>query len=184
MVADFDREGWRTNSGEPFGTWDHDPDDKTQFCRARLVEEPRVGNVGYSLMLEYDVASPNPAYNGFWMKLPPIPLHDFRVISFAIKGDPGRAFTHRVKLELKDHRHAAVYILDGILTTWVRMRIPLKAFRDIEKITAATEFVIVFDDQTVTQKVGAIYLDEVAFENSEHRVSSTVAPSVAKWQSD
>ena len=42
----------------------------------------------------------------------------------------------------------------------------LSAFRDIEKSQAATEFVIVFDDQTVTQKLGTIYLDEVAFESA------------------
>ena len=164
MVADFDRHGWRTNAGDPFGTWDVDPDDPTQRCRARLVDEPRVGESGYSLMLDYDVESPNPAFNGFWMKLPSLRLQSFRALTFAIKGDPERGFTQRVKLELKDGRRAAVYQLEGIQPEWVRMRIPLSAFRDIEKIRAATEFVVVFDDQTVTTQVGTVYLDEVAFE--------------------
>ncbi len=166
MVADFDQGGWRTNLGDPFGTWDHDPEDRTQFCRARLVEEPRVGASGYSLMLDYDVKSPNPAYNGFWMKLPNLPLNRFQALTFSIKGDADRDFTRRVKLELKGKRRSAAYLLDGIQSEWVRMRIPLREFRDIEKIRTATEFVIVFDDQTMTQPVGTIYLDEVGFEST------------------
>ena len=165
-VAGFDQGGWRTNLGDPFGTWDHDPEDRTQFCRARLVEEPRVGTSGYSLMLDYDVQSPNPAFNGFWMKLPNLPLNRFQALSFSVKGDPERDFTRRIKLELKSKRRSAVYILDGIQSEWVRIRIPLHEFRDIEKIRSAAEFVIVFDDQTVTQPVGTLYLDEVAFESA------------------
>ena len=164
MVADFDRPGWRTNAGDPFGTWDHDPDDPTQSCRARLVEEPRVGPSGYSLSLDYDVESPNPAFNGFWMKLPAIPVRSFQALSFAIKGDSERGFTQRVRVELKDRRRAAVYQLEGVRAEWVRMRIPLSTFQGIEKLKAVTEFVVVFDDQTVTEQVGTLYLDEVAFE--------------------
>jgi hypothetical protein len=166
MVADFNRSGWQTNLGDPFGAWDRDPEDRTQFCRARLVEEPRVGDSGFSLMLDYDVQSPNPAFNGFWMKLPNIPVREFSTLSFAIKGDPERGFTRRVKLELKGKRRSASYLLDGIEADWVRLRIPLAAFEDIEKIRTASEFVLVFDDQVVTQPVGAIYLDEVAFEST------------------
>ena len=166
LVADFNRGGWKTNLGDPFGGWDHDPEDPTQFCRPRLVEEPRVGNEGYSLKLAYDVDSPNPAYNGFWMKLPEVPLRGYRVLSFAIKGDPDAGFTTRIKVELKDRRRVASYVLEGITASWTRMRIPLTAFRSIEKIRTATEFVIVFDDHTVTEPVGAIYLDEVAFEST------------------
>ena len=165
-IADFDRGGWRTNLGDPFGGWDHDPEDPTQFCRPRLVDEPRMGGLGYSLKLSYDVESPNPAYNGFWMKLPSVPLRHFSVLSFAVKGDPDAGFTKRVKLELKGARNqSAVFILDGITAEWTRARVPLGAFRGIEKVQAAKEFVIVFDDETVTQPVGAIYLDEIAFES-------------------
>ncbi len=117
-------------------------------------------------MLEYDVDSPNPAYDGFWMKLPSIPLHNFRVLSLAVLGDPERGCTKRVKLELKDARHRASYVLEGIQPTWVRLRIPLEAFQGIEKIQAATELVIVFDDQTVTEKTGTLYLDDIAFESA------------------
>ncbi len=164
LVADFDRAGWKTNLGDPFGGWDKDPGDSTQFCRVRLVDKPRVGEHGFSVQLEYDVDSPNPAFNGFWLKLPSITLRDFGYLSFAIRGDADRGFTSRVKLELKDHKHSAVYILREIKPAWVQVRIPLWAFRDIRKIKQAKEFVVVFDDETVSERVGTLYLDNLVFE--------------------
>ena len=161
MLADFDHAGWRTNLGDPFGAWNSDPGDPTQFCHARLVEEPRVGAFGYSLMLQYDVDSPNPAYNGFWMKLPSVAIHPAQVLSLAVKGDPA-GFTRRMKLELKSGQRSATYVLDGIQEEWVRMRVPLSAFQNIERVHRATEFVIVFDEDTVTEKTGTVYVDEVA----------------------
>jgi len=166
VLADFDQAGWRTSLGDPFGGWDRDPGDPTQFCRPRLVEEPRLGHAGYSLRLDYDVDSPNPAYNGFWMKLPGIALRQFGTLSLAIRGDPDRGFTRRLTLELKDRRHTASYLLEGIGAKWVRMRIPLEAFRNIESIGAATELVIVFADETATERVGSVYVDEIALESA------------------
>lgn len=164
LVADFNQPGWRTNLGDPFGSWDHDPGDQTQFCRVRLVEMPRVGTEGYSLQLDYDEDSPNPAYNGFWMKLPSIPLRQFRTLSLTIMGEGSRGFTKRVKLELKDGKDVADYVLEGIEAQWIEMRIPLRAFRGIEKVHKVTELVLVFDDETVTEPVGTLYLENVAFD--------------------
>ena len=166
IVADFNHSGWLTNLGDPFGGWDHDPDDHTQFCRIRLVDEPRIGAEGFSLRMDYDVDSPNPAFNGFWMKLPSLELRAFRTLSFDLKGDAEHGYPKRLKLELKGRRGVASFILNDIRPDWVRVRIPLYAFRGIEKIRSATEFVVVFDDQTVTQLTGTIYLDEVAFESA------------------
>ena len=150
--------------GDPFGTWDRDPDDPTQFCHARLVESPRVGASGYSLQLDYDVDSPNPAYNGLWVKLPGVLLRRYEALELVVKGNAAKGFTRRLKVELKDgRRHVADYVLDGIGSEWIRMRIPLHVFRSIEKLSTATEFVVVFDDQTVTQLVGTLYLGEIAF---------------------
>ncbi len=163
-ITNFNEGGWRTAFGDPFGGWDHDPGDRTQYCRVRLVDQPRIGGQGYSLQLEYDVDSPNPAFNGFWLKLPSVHLRDYAALSLYIQGDPDRGYTDRVKVELKDARHVADYLLTGIQGTWTHMHIPLSAFRDIEKVREAKEFVIVFDDHTVTQKTGTLYLDDIAFE--------------------
>ena len=164
VIADFNRPGHRTNAGLPLGAWNSDPGDPTQFCRARLVETERMGPEGFGLMIEYDVESPNPAYNGLWMKLPEVPLAAFGVLSFAIKGDAQRGFTRRVWLELKDRSHVARFRLEGIEADWRTLRVPLREFTGIETLRAATEFVIVFDDETVTEKVGTIYLDDLMLE--------------------
>ena len=164
IIADFDLPKHVTNVGTPFGAWNSDPGDATQFCRVRLVDTQRVGNAGYSLMLEYDVESPNPAYNGVWMKLPPVSLAVFEALSFSIKGDAAHGFTKRLRLELKGHSHVARFQLDGITAEWQHVRIPLRSFEGIRQVKEATEFVIVFDEETVTEPVGVLYLDNVAFE--------------------
>lgn len=165
LLADFDRGGHRTNTGEPFGAWEGDPGDRTQSCRVRLVSEERVGQDGFGLMLEYDVESPNPAFNGFWMKLPRLAVREFDTLTFHIKGDAPRGFTRRLWVELKSPSRAARFRLEGIEPSWQRVQIPLGQFDGIARLRELTEFVIVFDDHTVTEPVGAIYLDNVALES-------------------
>ena len=46
----------------------------------------------------------------------------------------------------------------------MRVRVPLSAFDGIEALGPATEFVIVFDEETVTEKTGTVYLDDLMFE--------------------
>ena len=164
VIADFDRPGHRTNAGLPYGAWNSDPGDPTQFCRVRLVDAEHMGPSGFGLMIEYDVESPNPAYNGFWMKLPDVPLAAFDALSFAVKGDAQRGFTRRLRLELKDRSHVARFQLENIEPEWKIVRVPLRAFDGIEALRAATEFVIVFDEETVTEKVGTVYFDDLVFE--------------------
>ena len=167
IIADFDRPGHQTNAGLSYGAWNSDPGDPTQFCRVRLVDAQRVGASGFGLMIEYDVESPNPAYNGFWLKLPEVPLAAFGALSFSIKGDAQRGFTRRLRLELKDRSHVAGFQLEGITAEWTQVQVPLRAFAGIEALRTATEFVIVFDDETVTEKVGTVYLDHLTFEPTE-----------------
>ena len=164
LLADFNRPGHQTNLGTPFGAWEADPGDPTQHCTVRLVEEPRLGTAGYSLMLDYDVDSPNPAYCGFWMKLPRVELRQFTTLSFSLKGDPERRFTRRLRVELKDGTKVATLSLDGIEATWKRFRIPLRAFDGIARLRQLSEFVIVFEDREATEKVGTVYLEDVALE--------------------
>ena len=164
LLADFNEPRRVTNLGTPYGAWDSDPGDQTQFCRARLVERPRVGEQGYSLMIDYDVDSPNPAFNGVWMQLPSLDLSGHVVLSFMIRGDADRGFTRRVKIELKDGSKSATYLLDGITAEWARQEIPLQAFEGMRRLRRLQEFVIVFEDGVATEKTGTVYLDEVRLE--------------------
>ncbi len=164
LVDDFDR-GEKPNAlGGDYGSWDKDPSDPTQRCTIAFDKSNAFGNAGYSLRLDYDVDSPNPAYNGFWMKLQNTNLTTYKTVSFYIKGDAARGFTPQIKVEIKNGSEVGRYLLKGISDEWQKVSIPLKDFAGITEWNSMTEFVIVFDDITSTKKVGTIYIDEILFE--------------------
>ena len=81
LVDDFNR-GEKPNAlGGDFGAWDKDPSDPTQTCTIAFDKANAFGGVGYALRLDYDVDSPNPAYNGFWMKLEGIDISQCKDLS-------------------------------------------------------------------------------------------------------
>ena len=165
LVDDFDR-GEKPNAlGGDFGSWDKDPNDATQKCTIAFDKAGALGGVGYSLRLDYDVDSPNPAYNGFWMKLQDIDLSNYNKVTFYVRGDASRGFASQIKVELKNSKEVGRYLLKGITDQWQQVSISLKDFAGLASMKGMTEFVIVFDDLTSTKKVGSIYIDEVAFES-------------------
>lgn len=164
LVDDFDR-GEKPNAlGGDFGSWDKDPADPTQKCTVAFDKAAAFGGVGYSLRLDYDVDSPNPAYNGFWMKLQNTDLTTYKKITFYVRGDTLKGYTSKIKLELKNGKEVGRYTLQGLTDQWQQVSVPLKDFAGITDWKGMTEFVMVFDDVTSTKKVGTIYLDEIAFE--------------------
>ena len=164
LVDDFDR-GEKPNAlGGDFGSWDKDPADPTQKCTISFEKAGAFGGAGYSLRLDYDVDSPNPAYNGFWMKLENTDFTPYKTLTFFIKGDAAKSYTTQVKLELKNGKEVGRYLLKGVTDQWQQARIPLKEFAGITEWAGMTEFVVVFDDITSTKKTGSVLLDEVALE--------------------
>lgn len=164
LVDDFDRGEKPNVLGGDFGSWDKDPIDPTQKCSVTFDKANAFGGVGYSLRLDYDVDSPNPAYNGFWMKLQNTNVSTTKKLTFYVKGDAARGFTPQIKVELKNGKEVGRYLLKGITDQWQQVSIPLNSFEGINDWTAMTEFVLVFDDLTSTKKVGSILIDEIAFE--------------------
>jgi len=165
LVDDFNR-GEKPNAlGGDYGSWNKDESDPTQGCANSFDKNGAYGGVGYALRLDYDVDSPNPAYNGFWMKLQGTDVSKYKTLVFYAKGDAERGYTDKVKLELKNGKEVGKYTLKGVTDEWQRFSIPLKEFAGLSGFTGMTEFVVVFDDLTSTKKVGTIYLDEISFEN-------------------
>lgn len=166
VIADFDSGDKPNNIGGDFGSWDKDPNDETQFCQMAFEGDDALGNAsGYSVRLDYDVDSPNPAYNGFWMKLNGEDATAYNAVSFHIKGDAEKGFTKRVKLELKDmSNQPSPYIVTGITDKWQKITIPFEKFRKIKDWSAMNEFVVVFDDINSNPKAGTIYIDQITFE--------------------
>ncbi len=164
LVDNFNRGDKPNALGGDFGSWDKDPNDATQSCAVKFERSDALGDAGYSLRLDYDVDSPNPAYNGFWMKLTGADLSSYKTLTLHIKGDASRGYTTQVKLELKNGTEVGRYLLKGITDQWQEVRIPLKSFEGIANWKDMQELVVVFDDLTSTKKVGTVYLDDVAFE--------------------
>ena len=164
VLADFDSGDKPSNTGGDFGTWDKDPEDETQSVQLKFEPEDALGDpTGYSIRLDYDVDSPNPAYNGFWLKLNGQDATAYDTLSFYVKGDTQAGFTKRLKVELKDRSNLpSAYVVSGITDQWQKVSIPFEKFRKVQDWSALNEYVAVFDDMNSRPKTGAIYIDQIA----------------------
>lgn len=165
VVADFNTGDKPNNIGGDFGGWDKDPNDETQSVQMSFESADALGDkMGYAIRLDYDVDSPNPAYNGFWMKLNDLDATAYNTINFYVKGDTQAGFTKRMKIELKDStKQPSPYILSGITEEWQKISIPFEKFRKIQNWDALSEFVVVFDDINSSPKTGTIFIDHISF---------------------
>src|SRR3989338_6238091 len=165
VISDFDTGDKPNNIGGDFGAWDKDPNDDTQGTQMSFEADDSLGDpAGYSIRLDYDVDSPNPAYNGFWMKLNGEDATKYNTISFYMKGDGKAAYTKRVKIELKDMSNKpSPYIVTGLTDQWQKFSIPFEKFRRVTDWTSMNEFVVVFDDINSSPKAGTVFVDHVTF---------------------
>jgi len=165
VIADFDTGDKPNDIGGDFGSWDKDPNDETQSTQMAFEADDALGDpAGYSIRLHYDVDSPNPAYNGFWMKLNGENATPYNTLSFYIKGDAGAGFSKRVKIELKDMSNKpSPYMVSGVTDQWQKISVPFEKFRRIVDWSNMNEFVVVFDDINSNPKSGTIYVDHVTF---------------------
>lgn len=163
VIADFDTGDKPNNLGGDFGVWNKDSEDETQGASLVFDPEDALGDAsGYSIRLDYDVDSPNPAYNGFWMKLRGLDAMRYNTLTFYIRGDKKAGYTNRVKIELKDQvNKPSAYVVSNITDAWQKVSIPFDKFRRITDWASLNEFVVVFDDVNSKPKTGAIYIDQI-----------------------
>jgi len=163
VIADFDTGDKPNNIGGDFGGWDKDPNDESQGTQMSFDTDDSQGDAsGYAIRLDYDVDSPNPAYNGFWMKLNGEDATAYNTLNFYVKGDAKLGYTKRFKIELKDMTNKpSAYIVSGVTDQWQKISIPFEKFRRIENWNSLNEFVIVFDDINSSPKTGGILIDQV-----------------------
>lgn len=169
VIADFDTGDKPNNIGGDFGAWDKDPNDDTQGTRLSFEPDDALGDqAGYAVRLDYDVDSPNPAYNGFWMKLNGEDASGYDTLNFYVKGSTEAGFTKRVKLELKDMTNKpSPYMVANITDKWQKISIPFEKFRRITDWAHLNEVVVVFDDVNSSPKAGTIYIDHVTLSKSK-----------------
>ena len=176
MMADFNSGDKPNNLGGDFGGFAKDPNDDTQDCRATFASDDALGDMeGFALRLDYDVDSPSPAYNGFWMKLENVNANPYDTLSFYVRGASHR-FTKRLKVELKtpDHRSSS-YFISGISDQWKKIEIPLKRFKGIKDWAIMSELVLVFDDVNTAPKKGTLLVDQIALERKEKGMKTVAA---------
>lgn len=160
VIADFNSGEKPNNVGGDFGTWDKDPSDNTQSCQGAFDATVKHGADGYSFGLDYDVDSPNAAFNGFWMKLSDTDLPSYGTLSFWVKGDAAEGYAKSFKIELKTPDGIGSYYINGVTDEWRKFSVPLDSF-NLPKFTGCQEFVIVFEDKTAKKKEGIIYIDNI-----------------------
>lgn len=166
VVADFNKGEKPTNLGEDFGTWDKDINDSTQGCKMSFAKEDALGEKnGKSLQLDYDVDSPNPAFNGLWLKVSQAQVADFDTLSFYLKGNAEKGFTAKIKIELKDKKGGkAIFFVENITDKWQKFSVTLETRSfDKDQPTPFEEFIIVFDDINSRPKTGRINIDQIEF---------------------
>ncbi len=168
VLADFNSGDKPNNLGGDFGQWDKDPADDTQSCRMTYASDDVNGDLeGFAMRLDYDVDSPNPSYNGFWMKLENVNATPYDTLSFYVRG-VSKKFTKRLKVELKTPApHQAEYFVSGITNEWQKIEIPLKRFKGIRDWSVLSEFILVFDDINTTPKKGTLLVDQIMLERLE-----------------
>ena len=101
VIADFNNGNKPNNVGGEFGSWNYAPKDETQGCWDWFEPGSYDGEEGYSLLMEYDVQSSNPAFCGLWMKLKRADISPYDVLTFWLKGDEKTGFTTRFKIEIR-----------------------------------------------------------------------------------
>ena len=164
LVADFDAGEKPNNIGGNFGAWDKDPADFSQGATESFDSKNRYGSKGFSMKIDYDVDSQNPAYNGFWMFLQDLDASEYDNLAFQVKGDSEEGYTTVFKVELKNaNRQVGRYYVTNVTDQWQEIVIPLVDFKGITDLSSLTEFVIVFEDRIASNKDGAIYIDNIKF---------------------
>jgi len=164
LIADFDTGEKPNNIGGNFGTWDKDPADFSQGSSEAFDSVHRHGGQGFSMKIDYDVDSPNPAYNGFWMFLQNVDATGYDNLTFWVKGDPDKGYTTVFKIELKNaKRQIGRYYASNVTDQWQEIIIPLNQFKGMTDFSGLTELVMVFEDRVASNKAGVIYIDDIRF---------------------
>jgi hypothetical protein len=171
-IADFNNGSMSNNLQAEMGTWETDPDDKSQSIAASLDKNVKMGKTGYSLKLDYNVDSAKNAVNGYWMQLKCFDASGYDHFEFYVKGDRLKGCTNVFKIEFKKLQKGAdgeeetakgSFIVKGITGEWQKISIPLNVMNGITDWSQMGELVITFEKRRVDSPKGTLYFDDLAF---------------------
>ena len=104
VIADFNRGSLINNLNGESGTWERNPEDKTQWALASLDDLVRRGESGSALKLEYSVNSVENAVNGFWTQLRDFDASRYDHFEFWVKGGERKGFTTVFRIEFNKYQ--------------------------------------------------------------------------------
>ena len=169
VIASFETAS-RSDLGTEMGAWSSNPLDSSQGTTMEII--PMYYGVpgknaadNHVVKITYDVATNGPALNGFYIMLNKLDMRPYKELSMMIKGDADYGFTTKFKITLTNSGgQRSSYVLKGITGDWQLVAIPMQGFtasgtlRDMSRIV---EMEITFDDMTVDDKNGILYVDEI-----------------------
>ncbi|MBN1385205.1 MAG: hypothetical protein JW983_10025 [Elusimicrobia bacterium] len=166
MVVDsFNDETFVNMLGGKWETWTYNNKDRSTGCQLTYDTKVKNGEKGYSLKIQYDVDTSNPAWNGCQTKLKSNDISVYNAISFYVKGDETAGFPKLLKCEIWGKGGTGVYYLSGISSEWQKKTIPLMFFGGmITDWTDMEKFLFCFEDSKAGDKEGIIYIDDMVFE--------------------
>lgn len=171
-IADFNIGTMTDNLQGDCGTWETNPEDKSQGISASLDKVIKRGDSGYSLKLDYNVNSPQDAVNGFWMQMRSFDASPYDHLEFWVKGDPEKGHTTIFKIEFKkyqkdeeghDEAIKGSFIVKGVTDKWQKVSVPLNVMNGITDWKDITEFVITFEKRRVDNPAGTLHFDDFEF---------------------
>ncbi|MDD3906300.1 MAG: glucoamylase family protein [Candidatus Omnitrophica bacterium] len=172
VIADFNRDSLVNNLNGESGTWEKNPEDKTQWAVASLEGVTRCGDSGSSLKLEYSVDSTGDAVNGFWTQLRDFDASRYDHFEFWVKGDEKKLFPSVFKIEFHKFEKSpdgyeqtitGSFVVKGVTGRWQKISIPLNVMNGITDWRDIREMVITFEKRRVDSPEGVLYFDDFAF---------------------
>jgi hypothetical protein len=184
ILSDYNNGTVLTNAGGLSGGDEEKPG--TAYTAVSCDDGLTFGDSGYSLIVEYNVEKLG-EYTFYWIKLgreipgkpgvtESVDLRKYDYLSFWIKssGDTGNikvemhqdsnsdgVFTFGA--DISSHIYADPYIKGGrVGSSWDKVVIPLKDFKDIKDWSKMSELVLVFENKAGNTN-GAVYLDDILF---------------------
>jgi hypothetical protein len=177
VFNDFSDPDLRNNVGGETGTWEMDPEDANQYCRAfRDTVNTRV-NGDPVLRLEYSIDTDRKAENGLWTQLRSSDFGDYDRLEFWVKGDAKKGYTTTFKVEFKKFKDfpgdepgttrtetiKGSFVVTGVTDRWQKISVPLNKMNGILEWSEIREFVISFEKRRVDAKKGVLYFDDLTF---------------------
>ncbi|MFH0908566.1 MAG: glucoamylase family protein [bacterium] len=177
LLDDFEKRKWQNLIGGACGSWEKDPFDSSEFCRASFADNVLGCHTTSVLRLQYGLRYGS--YNGYFSNLHGFDLRPYSHFTFLVKRS-WKAYPERFKIEIKTPKRIAYYRCEFPTNAieWVRVSIPFTNFTnfgEFDNWKRLKELTIAFEGQFTQPLWGVVYFDDIGFSASEDYYTQQVA---------